>query len=262
MALFKPVLTPADLPPTGTSRETGTFDFKGRQEPSEQRELAKDVAALANATGGVVLVGAQEDKNHRTLGIYTPIKTVQEAEALTTAYELAVTQRCVPQPVIEVVRIDTIPGVHPPGYVVAVNVYAAPLGPIGVRWDGAEAFGFPLRTATQTHWMTPTELSMLMVPEIRRAMILLDEIPPAERQSVRLFHNRLQGPPGIEVLLGDVDRTTLTVSRFVGPSRGRVTSTLPIDRVTSVWRDGTDGWSIALNGGIQIDAMGDLRFIP
>lgn len=262
MALFKPVVAPADLPLVGASRETGTFDFKGSQDPTKGRELAKDVAAFANATGGVILVGAQEDKTNRTLGIYTPIKTVQEAEALTNAYELAVTQRCVPQPVIEVVRIDTVPGIHPPGYVVAVNIYAAPMGPIGVRWEGKESFAFPLRTATQTHWMTPTELSMLMVPEVRRVMILLDEIPDAERHDLLVFHKRIQAGPHVKATLTKVDRTTITVNRYVSAAVGRVESTLPIDRVTSVWRNGTDGWAIALDGGLEVDAMGGLKFTP
>ena len=146
---------------------------------------------------------------------------MEEAEALTKAYELAVTQRCIPQPVIEVVRIDTIPGIHPPGYIVAVNVYAAPMGPIGIRWDEAKAFAFPVRTATQTHWMTPTELNMLMVPEVRRVMILLDEIPATERQNLQIFHNRIQAQSPIAVALKQVDRTTLTVSRFVSTTVGR-----------------------------------------
>ena len=207
------------------------------------------MAAFANATGGVILVGAQEDKKNRTLGIYTPIQTVPEAEALTKAYELAVTQRCIPQPVIEVARIDTIPGVHPAGYVVAVNVYAAPIGPIGVRWDGPEAFAFPLRTATQTHWMTPTELSMLMVPEVRRVMILSDSIPPEERDNLLIFHeNKAESP--VEVRLKTVDLTTVTVHLYVPGWESD--SALPLDRVTSVWRVEAARWAIALEGRVEI----------
>lgn len=103
---------------------------------------------------------------------------------------------------------------------------------------------------------------MLMVPEVRRVMILLDEIPPTERGTLLIFHNRPQAQMPMEVTLKSVDPTTLTVTRFVNTTIGRVQSTLPLDRVTSVWRNSTGGWAIALNGGLQIDALGGLTFVP
>ena len=253
VALFRPIVATTDLPPVGTSRESGTFDFKERQDPADQRELAKDVAAFANALGGVLLVGAVEDRKRATLGVYKPMADLKDAETLRKAYELAVTQRCVPQPVIEAVRIETTSGVHPPGHVVAVNVYAASMGPIGVRWDGMESFAFPLRTATQTHWMTPTELAMLMVPQIRRIAILLDSIPLDQRENVQFI---FQTPYQYEndVLSGTlvgIDQTLTTVTMkipigILGPESVRIA--IPIDRVNSVWRRGEASWSVDVGG--------------
>ena len=130
MALFKPILVSPDLPAVGASRESGTFDFKAEQDPANQRELAKDVAAFANGLGGVVLVGAVEDKKRGTLSAYKPMARLEDAEALRKAYELAVTQRCVPKPVVDVVRIETVRPDHPAGHVVAVNVYPSQMAPI------------------------------------------------------------------------------------------------------------------------------------
>ncbi len=69
MALYHPVATLADLP-IDTGRETGTYDFKQTVDPKNKRELAKDVAAFANATGGAGAVGAIEDTEKGTLQEY------------------------------------------------------------------------------------------------------------------------------------------------------------------------------------------------
>jgi hypothetical protein len=267
VALFKPIADPADLPPLGAGRESGTFDFKGSVDPAKKRELAKDVAAFANATGGVVLVGAVEDPETGRLREYAPMPEAF-AESVKAAYDLAVANLCRPQPVIDAVRVKAPSPFD--GFVVAVNVNPTPVGPVGVRWvddPKCPSWAFPLRTTTHTAYLTPTELAMLMVPEVRRVMILLDSIPPAEREDLQIFHNR-QGHPSamqntspLPARLTKVDITTITVDRSV-PHRGRVESTLPIDRVTSVWRDGTDRWAFALDGGIYIDALGSLRFTP
>lgn len=63
-----------------TSRESGTFDFKEAPDPPHARELAKDVAAFANALGAVIIVGTVEDKKHGTLGRYRPSARVEAAE--------------------------------------------------------------------------------------------------------------------------------------------------------------------------------------
>ena len=251
MALFRPITTPDDLPTVGTSRESGTFDFKQAPSTLDHREMAKDVAAFANALGGVVLVGTVEDRTRGTLGVYKPVAEA-EAEALKKAYELAVAQRCLPQPVIYVVRIDTAaaPAVNAAGNVVAVNVYPMPMGPVGVRWD-ADAYAFPLRTATQTTWMKPTELAMLMVPEIRRVAILLDGIPIDQRDHVWLYSYTPARSTTREAKVLGVDSllTTLRIS-IAGPDGPSVTA-VPLDRVRSIWQRSDDAWCITVEGSFE-----------
>jgi hypothetical protein len=96
---MKPILGQADLPLVGEAFETGGVDFKGKIDESDHRELAKDVAALANSTGGTVLVGAFEDGGR--LGIYKPMDSAQAAR-IKDAYERSVRDLCSPSPVIDV----------------------------------------------------------------------------------------------------------------------------------------------------------------
>jgi predicted HTH transcriptional regulator len=53
------VFRESDLPEAGTSSEREDLDFKRVVDPQDSIEIAKDVAALANTVGGVILVGAQ-----------------------------------------------------------------------------------------------------------------------------------------------------------------------------------------------------------
>lgn len=258
MALFRPIAAPTDLPAMGTGRESGTFDFKGEVDVANQRELAKDVAAFANALGGVILVGAYEDKG--TLGRYAPMAR-EDAEKVKTAYELAIGQRCHPQPVVDVVSIETADPL-PPGHVVAVNVYATPLGPVGVRWDSDKkgpSFAFPLRTTAQTHFMTPTELAMLMVPEVRRIATLLDQIPPSQRTGIQLCL-REPSPGTYVVTLVSVDPLSSTATfDATGPRTGETWRLdLPIDCISSVWRTNDGAWKLAITGG----TVAGREFIP
>jgi hypothetical protein len=246
MALFRTITTSADLPNPGTGRETGTFDFKGSADPTNQRELAKDIAGFANSLGGVVLVGAVEDSTTGTLLRYNPMGTAT-AEALKRAYELANSQRCQPTPVVDVVRIS-LPS-PASGDVVVVNVYPTPMGPVGVRWDsdkGGPSFAFPLRTATQTQFLTPTELAMLMVPELRRIAIALDSIPLEQRDKIfMVFTARVSGAQMVKLVSVE---SRLTAAEFLCPYE-RVA--IPLDRIQSVWKQDDQLWIIAVDGWLE-----------
>lgn len=260
MALFQPLTTPALVPPVGTARETGTYDFKREQNPADQRELGKDVAAFANASGGIVLIGAGENRQIGSLDRYFPMTQI-EAQALTVAYEQAVALRCHPAPVIEALPIEIGPPLAPTtGYVVAVNVYPMPLGPVGVRWDSdrvGPSFAFPLRTATQTRYLTPTELAMLTVPEIRRVSLMLDAIPPSQRAQVR-FVGRHGGLPATKTFtFVEIDPLLTSVRIALTPqaaAEGKI-SGIPLDKIVSVYQHNGTSWTVMLDG--YVDPRGD-----
>lgn len=256
MALFTVLTTAAQLPLPGTSRETGTFDFKARPDPQDQRELAKDIAAFANATGGVLLAGAQEDRASGSLSGYVPL-SLAEAQEIKRAYEESATTFCSPNPVFDPVVIERVRA----EFVVAVNVYAFPVCPVAVRWvPGEPAWTFPLRTATQTHWMSPTEAIMLAIPAIRRAAILLDAIPLRERQDVVLLGADAAAPyvgkkanlrfSGVDALA-----SSATFEETVGIAGIQKTS-IPLDAVQSVWKGNDGKWCVALTGCIGKGATG------
>lgn len=260
MALFHPIITTADLPPIGTGRESGTFDFKGTVNRADKREMAKDVAAFANALGGVILVGVYEAKG--TLSRYAPMNR-DDAEATKVAYEQAIAGFCHPQPLVDAVRIETMPSTPPPQYVVAVNVYATPLGPVGVRWEHdakGQSFAFPLRTTAQTHFMSPTELAMLMVPAIRRIATLLDQIPIDQRKRIKLYFTQ-PAPESKMATLRSVDPLSSTVTFDIAIPGGWDETwrlDLPIDSIRSVWRSEDTTWMVAIGGGMLISR----DFIP
>lgn len=62
--LFKLIRSFDDLPTAGETtrtKETQSIDFKRSYSPENRAEMAKDMAAFANALGGVILVGTSED---------------------------------------------------------------------------------------------------------------------------------------------------------------------------------------------------------
>ena len=247
--LCKMILGPSEVPDRGAS-ETLSLDFKGRaafELDDERRELAKDVAALANATGGTVLVGAYEQGGR--LGITKPMDT-NEVGRLKDAYERAVRDLCAPAPIINAVPIEWAPG-----YLLAVNVFAFPAGPVGVLCDlDAKAYSFPLRVGTHTQWLRPEQLSMLMVPGVRRIAIMIDAIPDTERKVVTLTGPTVGTPErdswNLDFSIDDLDvvRNRLCMT-YLG-DRGKKQLIVPLDDIRAVWKSG-DKWRVAIRGRVD-----------
>src|SRR5690242_16146701 len=94
----------ADLPPEGPlserAREKSDLDFKQYTDPAKMWEHSKDIAAFANALGGVLLIGA-DDASGQLLYRGIAGQTVKDIQAI---YEGAA-QRCSPSPIVDVVPI-------------------------------------------------------------------------------------------------------------------------------------------------------------
>ncbi len=183
------------LPALGT-RESPQLDFKAVVDrvkgtsTIDQFELAKDVAAMGSVYGGTLLIGACED---RTTGQLTGFKVMSESEAnaVVNAYQVAVRDMCLPQPLIDPV---TIP--HEGGFVVAINIHpvldrvvAVRVTPIDAHrfGDRAQAYVFPVRLSTHAIPFTPEQIPMLMNAAIRRIVILIESIPKSERPDVNVL---------------------------------------------------------------------------
>ncbi|HKY38630.1 MAG TPA: ATP-binding protein [Polyangiaceae bacterium] len=175
------------LPPEGPlsneARERQDLDFKSVADVATPWEHAKDVAAFANSLGGTILVGASNTDRVTLHGL-----RAQTAREVMDIYENAAMQ-CSPT-----VPVDPVPITLPSGsVVVAVNVapypdalVAAPAAVKSKPADGGKpkqervenSWRFPVRRASQTHYLKPEELPLYMNPQARRAYIRLAAIPP------------------------------------------------------------------------------------
>lgn len=237
MAGFEPITSPEQLPDEGTSVETLARDFK-RLVPAgalDRAELAKDVAAFANRIGGVLLIGAVEDKKRGTLGRYNPADEVT-ANEMRRACSEAVRDFCSPQPVFDAERVP-----KDGGFVVAVNVWPFPGQAIGVRRTGdAHAYTFPLRTGTDCTFLRPEQLPMLMIPELRRIVALLYGIPAGKD----VFVQQPSGPRmKFRFLEADEVRNVVVLTYTDGQSANRPFN-IPLDSIVSVWCNEAGLWEL------------------
>ncbi len=255
MAIFSPISTAADLPAVHASREQIALDFKQElSDPAVKFELAKDVATFANAAGGVILIGAVEDRHRRRLGRYQPM-TEREAKRVCEEFEQATKERCYPKPLI-----DPVPIPRGEGFVVAVNVWPYPtqavgVGAVGDLKDGygGPTYVFPVRVGTHCQYLTPDQLAMLMLPHHRHVSILLNQIEhDAEITIVR--------SPKTTVLKKEV-RPMENVLRVEWVNNA-VEINIPIDGIESVWKDHAAGWSMLLKGTLRFGPNGIWVYEP
>lgn len=253
MLLAKYYRRPVPLPSKGMGFEHATLDLKVRVDLNKSVHLAKDVAAFANHLGGTLIIGAHEESGR--VKEYVPLAE-DEANKTQDAFSKAVAQRCSPRPIIEFDRYA-----EGAGFVLTVLVYPTLNSPVGVKakCDGndggfrGDAFLFPVRSGSDSIFLLPEQLSMYMLPEVRRVAILLEPIP----QNQIVFVHEMQLINGVLVSGSPVDkyfqRLDVTANSLVLEDRtsGRKTAevTIPIDGVRSVWQ--SDGnIHIALRGSI------------
>jgi hypothetical protein len=247
MPLYKPLIRPQPLPEVDSAVEHAVLDFKVRDAKTEFHR-AKDVAAFANHLGGTLVIGAHESGGY--LRAYPGVEP-SEAAAICKSYSQSVEQRCEPHPIIET-DIYECPG-NTLKKIVVINVEPS-LTLVGARIQshkpdegfGKHSFVFPLRTENDSTFLTPGQLPMYMIPQIRRVIILLSTIPAGT--AVRLV--RTAGNPGTEHIYAAVFDAVLesfNVVRLRG-SQGSPPPALviPLDVIVSVFHGNYGGDSQAM----------------
>lgn len=236
-----------------TRIESPTLDFKAavgeyRQSGGwDEVEMAKDLAAMANTHGGTILIGIGEDGSRRGIA-------ASEVNDLVTAFEENVAKnRCRPSVLVSCASISVANG----RVVVAVNIWPAPMAPVGIRVVGngeSAAWRFPIRVASRTNFLLPDQFGTLENVSARRTAAQLAAIPESERENVRFQFvvGRSSDLPIIRGSIRGVDtvlnRLELLVPRDQAPFRtvqpGRLH--LCLDWIGSVWR-GDTGWEVVVN---------------
>jgi hypothetical protein len=125
------------------------------------------------------------------------------------------------------------------------------------REDLAEAgsgFVFPVRMGRDTIELTPDQLSMFMLPEARRAAILIGAIDPGTQITVT-SHSPEVGQWPMRLLSADVFSNSLSLEHGEGST---VLVTVPLDHVDTVWKD-SRGWCLHLRGRLYGD-NGRIRY--
>jgi len=243
-----------------------------RDDVKAREERAKDVAAFANASGGCLLIGAEE--RGFELIQYNEVAR-EKAEEIATSYFTAIQKHCSPVPVIDTQVLE-----HGNGFVIAVNVSPYPAPPIGVRpSDGKDLWSFPMRVADKTRHLVPEQLATLMDAVFRRKVLQLERIPQLGETGMRdVIVHFVDVPEQRSVA---VEQLWLNRGgRVYSPQRLRVTSidpiggtfsgvgtddravVIPLDAITSTWKDAAENaHQVAISGVLVRDNRG-VRYLP
>ncbi len=257
---YKPFLASGDLPQPGPVPEHLRFDMKLRVAPQvlqgvQPSDLANDIAAFANTSGGVLLIGAAEGPTG-VLREYVPMDH-STAQQVVNAYGRARLE-CSPQPVVDARPVE-LPASQPQTlrYAVAVNCdpYLAP--PIGVRMRGQSGgekwWSFPVRRGAETRHLRPEELGTIMEPRLRRLSLQLSTLLPSPMGTGRRVKFYFRG----HTALGQIDRIDPEQASFVVQFDTATNDTpIPLEAVRMIWT-ATGGTQIAIEG-----ALDHFNFVP
>ncbi|HXK19972.1 MAG TPA: ATP-binding protein [Polyangiaceae bacterium] len=258
--MLRPIDSEDQLPAVGRSNEHRGLDFK-LQPSDDSFEIAKDVAAFANAEGGTIIIGARGKGEH--LAAYVPLSSDEASKAQRT-YDQAVRDRCSPSPVFSVSAIP-----KDGGYILAVNVWPFPGQLVGVEVKQGEArcgkreaqpdglFFFPTRVGAHTKAIIPEHMPMFMDAKARRVAVSLHQ---AIGRTVILTSSKYK-EKAIWMESGRVENVDLlgnSVTLIMKPDGSEVPFSLPFDVIDAVWRAG-EQWHMIIRGCIEtIDWMPDV----
>jgi hypothetical protein len=251
---YKPLLEHSQLPSLGPVSEDLRFDMKMvLTNQVDDSALACDVAAFANTSGGVLLIGAHEHpKDSGILSAYVPMsyaETREIADKLKRALRL-----CSPKPIVEAKPVEMDPTKDE--YVVAINCDAYTAPPVGVcqsnQSGGEEWWAFPTRRGRDNRNLRPEELAMVMEPRLRRILLLLDRLPRFLPENIRrvCFHSKHGSgdPPTYDIVSIDTDVSSMRI-RSTQNAREVI---VPLDALRMIWQDTTRGmFHVSLDGDLR-----------
>jgi hypothetical protein len=131
------------------------FDLDYKREPygqgdSAKRDLATDVAAMANTAGGAILIGVAEDEHARAASL-SPVSLADEQ--LRRIHQI-VASGVAPVPAIE---IAMVPGASPDQGVMAILVAPSDNAPHAVSMNSG--WRYPVRQGATTRYLSESEIA-------------------------------------------------------------------------------------------------------
>ena len=169
----------------GQVSETYDLDFKGslyERSDKGKQELAKDVAALANSAGGILILGIEEDKQARASA--SPGVVISDAEI--SRMRQVVASLVAPLPAFEILPVVK-PGETDHGFLV-IAVPPSPLSPHAVLAGGG--LRFPHRHGATTRYLAEPEVATAYRHRFARAE---EQSTRAERVETALGTRLQQG---------------------------------------------------------------------
>ncbi len=139
---------------TNTVAEAYDLDFKATlygKSDKERRDLAGDVAALANTAGGVIVLGIAEDDQARAASVTSVLLSDAEVGRI----RQIVASQVSPLPTLDVLRAED-PQQPGRGFML-IAVPRSPMGPHAVLVN--EALRFPRRNGTTTTYLSEPEVA-------------------------------------------------------------------------------------------------------
>jgi hypothetical protein len=135
------------------AREDSDLEFKGKHYPKDKNdELAKDVAAMLNAAGGLLIIGILEDRQARATSL-TPV-SITDGDVRRIREVVAENVR--PFANLDIQPVPASGGPDDHGYLV-VSMPRSPVAPHSVRRSGP-AMTFPIRNGETTRFLNESEL--------------------------------------------------------------------------------------------------------
>lgn len=270
--------TTIDIPRVGVSTEGPDSDFKvsldgyRRGDGWKAFEMAKDIAAFANGTGGRLFIGVAGSRSvaSKLVGVGR-----DEAHKAIEAFERAARDRCRPSPLLRC-ELAQLPD-DASRVVLIVSVWPSASVPVGVQRktqdftakDGAsgdegkfpnEAWLFPVRVGSETLWLAPDQFGTVD-GVTRRIAAQLASIPSEEREQI-LLRARLYVDPA-DFGEWEARLVSLSIQANAAAFEARAQSgefqplTVPLDWIAATWKDAR--WHITLSCVLRDT---NRRFVP
>lgn len=165
-------------------REGPDLEFKGAlYADAQKRELAKDVAAMANAQGGVIILGVKEKD-----GAAVEAPGVQLSEAAERRMEQILAANVFPLAQCRIRRVSSSTTPNNGFYILAVP--RSPLAPHAVSGD-RDALCYPRRHERTTYYLSESEVADAYRSRFRDARDQLTRLDTVHQEGVA----RLEWPP-------------------------------------------------------------------